>query len=148
VGGTTSRYSEIGSPRNAITPPRNIRSDSTPAKIGRSMKNLERSIALLSAGGASSGRGGRIALRCGFDFALQLGLRGHAHGLRLQQRAGTHALQAVDDDTLAGLEAFGDHAQTVHRRAERHFAVLGLVVRADDEHELLALVGAHCALVD
>ena len=37
-GGTTSGYSEIGKPRTAIRPPRKISSESTPAKIGRSMK--------------------------------------------------------------------------------------------------------------
>jgi hypothetical protein len=41
-GGTTSGYSEIGSPRSAIRPAMSMSSDSTPAKIGRSMKNLDR----------------------------------------------------------------------------------------------------------
>src|SRR5437667_11232241 len=44
VGGTTSGYSAIGSERSAIRPEMNMSSDSTPAKIGRSMKNLERFI--------------------------------------------------------------------------------------------------------
>ena len=41
-GGTTSGYSEIGSARIDSRPPMKISSDSTPAKMGRSMKNLER----------------------------------------------------------------------------------------------------------
>ena len=40
-GGTTSGYSEIGSLKSEITPASRIRTDSTPAKIGRSMKNLD-----------------------------------------------------------------------------------------------------------
>src|SRR5215217_3081712 len=40
-GGTTSGYSEIGIARNASSPATKIRTDSTPAKIGRSMKNLD-----------------------------------------------------------------------------------------------------------
>src|SRR5256885_10476760 len=115
VGGTTSGYSEIGSPRKAITPARNIKSDSTPAKIGRSMKNLERFMAL-------RGRC-RVTLGCGLDIALQLGLGGHAHGLRLQERTRPHTLQAVDDDALAGLQAFGHHPQAVHWRTEPDFPV-------------------------
>src|SRR5256885_13047970 len=35
-------YSEIGSRRSAIIPPRKISTDSTPAKIGRSMKKRDR----------------------------------------------------------------------------------------------------------
>jgi hypothetical protein len=41
-GGATSGYSEIGSVRMAIRPARKMSTDSTPAKIGRSMKNRER----------------------------------------------------------------------------------------------------------
>src|SRR5256885_11335653 len=41
-GGATSGYSEIGSPPMAIRPAISISSESTPAKIGRSMKNLDR----------------------------------------------------------------------------------------------------------
>jgi hypothetical protein len=40
-GGTTSGYSEIGICRSANRPATKISTDSTPAKIGRSMKNLE-----------------------------------------------------------------------------------------------------------
>src|SRR6185295_8332270 len=42
VGGATSGYSEIGSAGIDSNPPRKISIDSTPAKIGRSMKNLEK----------------------------------------------------------------------------------------------------------
>ncbi len=41
-GGTTSGYSAIGRLLSAIAPARKMRSEMTPAKMGRSMKNLER----------------------------------------------------------------------------------------------------------
>src|SRR6202000_1400141 len=44
-GGTTSGYSEIGSACIAISPARNIMTEITPAKIGRSTKNLDRDMA-------------------------------------------------------------------------------------------------------
>src|SRR5712691_553009 len=40
-GGTTSGYSEIGITGRASNPATRISTDSTPAKIGRSMKNLD-----------------------------------------------------------------------------------------------------------
>src|SRR6185369_2689283 len=87
-GGTTSGYSEIGSPRSAIRPARKISSDSTPAKIGRSMKNFDRFISFLSgARGLAPGFGLEIGLGVGPGF--------HVHHLRLHQGAGPHALQAV-----------------------------------------------------
>ena len=45
-GGTTSGYSAMGMLRIAIRPAMKISSDSTPAKIGRSIKNLERFIGI------------------------------------------------------------------------------------------------------
>ena len=42
VGGATSGYSEIGSAGSDSSPATKIRVDSTPAKIGLSMKNLEK----------------------------------------------------------------------------------------------------------
>src|SRR5689334_9509277 len=88
-GGTTSGYSEIGSPRTAIRPPRNISSDSTPAKIGRSMKNFERFMI-----GTLSG------LRRAVALGVQFGLLVHRDRLGRDERAGAHTLQAVDDDAL------------------------------------------------
>ena len=98
-GGTTSGYSEIGSPRSAIRPARKISSDSTPAKIGRSMKNLERFMGSFSGSGRSGLRG--VPCAC----ARRSALASMRHGLRRDQRAGADALQAVDDDALAGLQA-------------------------------------------
>jgi hypothetical protein len=41
-GGTTSGYSEIGIAKSESRPPMKMSIERTPAKIGRSMKNLER----------------------------------------------------------------------------------------------------------
>src|SRR3954471_22511432 len=73
-GGTTSGYSEIGSPRSAIRPAIRINTDSTPAKIGRSMKNFDRFISISLVLLAVPGSG----LRLGF----------HRHDLRLHHGAG------------------------------------------------------------
>ena len=42
VGGATSGYSEIGNWNNEIAPRMKMSSDSTPAKMGRVMKNEEK----------------------------------------------------------------------------------------------------------
>src|SRR5690606_23083035 len=47
-GGTTSGYSEMGSWNTANAPASRIRTDSTPAKMGRSIKNLEMFMRVLS----------------------------------------------------------------------------------------------------
>src|SRR5437764_14149455 len=99
-GGTTSGYSDTGSARSAIRPASSISGDSTPAKIGRSMKNFERFIAMLP----STARGA-VVLRA------QLGLRVHRHRLRRHHGARPHALHAVDDDAPAARQARHRHAQ-------------------------------------
>src|SRR3954470_4990039 len=85
-GGTTSGYSEIGSRFIAMAPARKMIIETTPAKIGRSMKNLERFICLS---------------RCHPDF------------LRRHHRARPHALQAVHDDAFAGLQPRRHDAQAL-----------------------------------
>src|SRR3989344_525266 len=147
-GGATSGYSEMGRPRNAISPPRKMSTDSTPAKMGRSMKKRDRFMDANSSGRSGSGRW-RLGCVLGFlAITRNLGLGGHGDRLRRHHCTGTHALQAVDDDVLARLEARGDHAQAVNRRAQGDLAVLGLVALAHHHHELLVLVGTHGTLVD
>ena len=63
AGGTTSGYSEIGSRRSAIIPPRKISTDSTPAKIGRSMKKRDRFTMRSLPGAPPAFRGARAAGR-------------------------------------------------------------------------------------
>ena len=62
--------------------------------------------------------------------------------------AGPHALQAVDDDELAGGEAVAHDAQAVDHRPERDRARLDLLVAADDEHEAAIEIGADGAILD
>src|ERR1044072_5399696 len=147
-GGTTSGYSEIGIARSASRPATKISTEMTPAKIGRSMKNLDRfmsrleAIFLLVAVCGSALRGAAGVLR------LQFRARVHADLLWRDQRAGPDAVQAVDPDALAGVQSAADDKQRVGRRAEGALALSRLVVAPHHEHELLVLVGADRALVD
>ena len=77
-----------------------------------------------------------------------LGLDVHRDRPWFDQRARLHALQAVDDHALLRLQARGHDAQATRVGAERDFAVRRLVVVADDDRELLVLVGADRALAD
>src|SRR5258706_7013472 len=86
-GGTTSGYSEIGRLRTAINPARKISSDSTPAKIGRSIKNFDRFIGDTS--GPRSCRSGLLRRR-----VRQLGLHVHRHYLGCDERGRVEPLQA------------------------------------------------------
>src|ERR1700744_2565732 len=86
-GGTTSGYSEIGNCIIAIRPARKMPTEITPAKIGRSMKNLDKDmLATRPARGAGS-----IA-------------RG-AFRLRSDGGAGRQALQVIEDHAVACLDA-------------------------------------------
>src|SRR5690349_19304766 len=107
-GGTTCGYSAIGSMPMAIAPARKISSERTPAKMGRSMKNLERFI-VLSWKTAKPGTDPNFGLELGsvprLHLALELGsVPSHLRFLGRHEHSGAHALQAVHDDPLAGLE--------------------------------------------
>src|SRR6266550_376735 len=147
-GGTTSGYSEIGIWRSAKSPATKISTDSTPAKIGRSMKNLE----IFISRPRRRCRVPRFALSACGDVARRRRLRliatGHGNELRRKQRAWAHALQSIHHDPLAGREAICHHAQAIDEHAERHLAVGGLVVGADHHDVFLVLVGADRALID
>src|SRR5690349_19449658 len=87
-GGTTSGYSDTGSARSASRPPMSISTDSTPAKIGRSMKNLDRFMS------RSRSRVGLRGLALGGGGHVGLGIHRHHLGRHLHARA--HPLQPVD----------------------------------------------------
>src|SRR3981081_3610017 len=89
-GGTTSGYSEIGITGSASNPATKIRTERTPAKIGRSMKNLDRFMALVP------------RILCNVGASLRLAV--HADKTRRDNRARAHALQPVHDDPLARLK--------------------------------------------
>src|SRR3546814_11422453 len=84
-GGTTSGYSEIGSWNMANRPASSTITDSTPAKIGRSMKNLE-IFMLASDRLVQAGRGGLHGRR----------RRVHRDQVGRHSLARAHELQAVD----------------------------------------------------
>src|SRR4051794_15558380 len=144
-GGTTSGYSEIGICRNAKRPETKMSTDSTPARIGRSMKNLE---IFMSRPRRRCRFAGSACGHAAGGQRLRLITTGHGYELRRKQRAWAHMLQSVHHDALAGGKAIRHPAQAIDEHAERHFAVGGLVVVADHHHVLFALVGADRALVD
>ncbi len=125
-----------------------ISSESTPAKIGRSMKNLEKFMAVLSAAWRSLERtASRRSTPRAIRGISRMRLGDSRSRLRRHERAGAHALQAVDDDALVGLQARGHDAQAVDaaRPASPRGSRPCLSV-AHDHHELLVLVGADRAL--
>src|SRR6476469_5243617 len=137
-GGTTSGYSEIGSLKMASKPATKMMIDRTAAKIGRSMKNLEKFMCLLL--------GLRLA-RCDFHVGRFFTIF-HGDDFRRHRRAGLHPLQTVDHDLLARLDPVAHHAQAIDRRAQLDGAVFGLAVGRDHVDELAVLVGADRAVAD
>src|SRR4029453_13752392 len=129
-GGTTSGYSAMGMLRIAIRPAMKISSEMTPAKIGRSMKNLDRFILVFVLAG--SGLGENLGRR-GLVTSL------HDRRLWIDERPGTDPLPPVHHDALAGGQSRRHDAQAIGGAAERHFAISGFVVGADHHHEFLAL---------
>src|SRR6266581_4813831 len=109
VGGTTSGYSLIGKRRMASKPTMKMMLESTPAKIGRRMKKLEKFIFpfLFRASPALRDRllPGGLSLR-------QPGVVGAWRGgdgfLGRDRHAGTHSGQTVDHDQFAVFQAGAD----------------------------------------
>src|SRR5262245_54160034 len=124
-GGTTSGYSPIGSSGIAISPAAKITIESTAAKIGRSMKNFEKSIWITcsrngpvwSCHASGARRSARITVRC---IRLRLGggdphptRRRIAHRDRLGRHGHPgeeHLLHAVDDHEVTEIEPVIDDA--------------------------------------
>src|SRR6202042_889214 len=135
VGGTISGYSLIGRFGMASKPATVIKIARTVAKIGRSMKNEEIFIVRTLRCGRCAGRSGR---RVG----------AHVYALRRNRDSGVHALRAVHDDHIAGLEALAHDAHAVNHATELHLAVLDLVIRAEQQHVFLALIGIDGTIVN
>src|ERR1700694_5026468 len=140
-GGTTSGYSEIGIAISEIRPARKIRIDSTPAKIGRSMKNFDRFIGIPP---------GESAWLAPCDLLNPVGgylLRrtcAHLRDLGFDQRAGTDPLQSVDHDAVAGHKSRRDDPQTIDRTAKRDRTIGSAIVGPDHHHEFLVLKRWRC----
>ena len=106
-GGTTSGYSPTGSRNRAIAPAIVMNAETTAAKTGRSMKKFESFTSLVLAGEHGAALGFRGVMRV---------LLAHRDALRRDGRAGSHALQAVHHDGVAGREALAHHAQAINHR--------------------------------
>src|SRR5215471_12800846 len=138
-GGTTSGYSEIGIIGRASSPATKISVDSTPAKIGRSIKNLDTFM-------GSPSR--KPKPRSPLDDVCRCGSCSHGDERRSDQATGADALQPTHDDALARFQSIRNHTQTVDKRTKSHLAVCRLIVSTDDHHELFVLVGTDRAFVD
>src|SRR2546423_225805 len=108
VGGTTSGYSLMGRRHIARKPSRKISVESTPAKIGRRMKKLEKFMI-----NPSSHDVNLTSREFWIFFRGDRVLGRHRH-------ARTHTSEAVDDDSFVGLEARADDALSAQERPELH----------------------------
>src|ERR1700722_680503 len=90
-GGTTSGYSEIGNRVIGIRPARKMATELTPAKIGRSMKNLARDIFGFSAVPPDPKLARKRSIADGPGI-----------GWRIDRSAGRKPLQVIQDHALAG----------------------------------------------
>src|SRR5450432_361453 len=129
VGGTISGYSLIGRFGMASRPATVINIASTVANIGRSMKNEEMFIVRLL-------RPGRRAVGT------------HVHALRRHRHYGVHALRAVHDDDITALETLAHHSEAVDDAPQFDLAIFDLVVRPEQQHVFLTLVGVDGAIID
>ena len=106
-------------------------SDSTTAKIGRSIKKREKRTGAYS-GKVSLPRRGRRRGALGYHGSI---CRGDLH-------SGANPHQAVDDNALSGLEPGFNRAQTIYDAAGDDGTILDGVVAIQHEHELPILIGA------
>src|SRR5581483_4973238 len=72
----------------------------------------------------------------------------HGNPRRRDRRARAHALQPIHHDRFALLQPVADDPQPVNDRPQLHRPVLDLVIRADNEYVLHALVRSDRAVVD
>src|SRR5262245_2549744 len=161
VGGATSGYWAIGSCDRATVPTMTMTTDSTVAKIGRSMKKCE-SIGLLRCGTVSrcgrspdratvgrpwhSRREAQQATRpppVVLSFLVGWFSRCARHGstLGLDFRPVAHPLDAVHDDPVPRLHALRNYLQPIAQPAELDVASFDHILVVDNVNELAALVG-------
>src|SRR5690625_1465305 len=143
-----------------MAPAITMRIDSTAALIGRSMKDWAIFMTIpwqgMTAAAGSRSAAGHRGLRAAAErpapaqrLAWRLGpARAQRRLLGRDLLAGAHALQAVDDDAVAGLQARADHAQAVEQRTKVDALVTGLAVLVDHVDEAMAKIGADGARVD
>src|SRR5262245_22306038 len=131
VGGTTCGNSLTGRSGSETSPATTMMIETTDAKIGRSMKKDEM---FMEAESPSRGR------------RRHTGTDGHLFGRDLRSRP--HPLQSIDDDDVAGFEAFANDAQTLLGTPELNRTVLNLVARTEHENIVLRLIGADRPFLD
>src|SRR5688572_11356375 len=144
-GGTTSGYSLIGSSGIAIRPAAKITIESTAAKIGRSMKNFEKSICV-SLPRAQPPRVPVLERRHLLSRARWLT---HGDHLRRHRHSGDeHLLHTVHDHLVSRLEPRTDDTQPIDHATELDVPAHGRIARPEHVDVLAVLVGEHRLVVD
>ncbi len=129
-------YCAIGSCGIAMAPKRQMKSATTQAKIGLSMKKLAMSIysGTRLSGFLPLGRKARSGIRI-------------SPGGRLDLVACSKFLEALDHDALAALQAFGHEPLTVLHGTRSYHLDRNMTVILDDEYfGAAAAIALHCLL--
>src|ERR1700691_5673784 len=127
-GGAISGYCAIGSRKNDTEPRITKMTETTAAKIGRSMKKCEMRMRLVRLGLCRVFRRGRCRRRALFF---------HRH---LYSRPGAH--QAIDDHAIGRGQPLPDHTQVVIDLAGNHIFLPNDTAIVDHQHVLARLLGA------
>src|SRR5581483_6321718 len=127
-GGAISGYCAIGSRKNETLPSMTKTTETTAAKIGRSMKKCEMRMRLV-----------RLGLRCVFRRGR---CRGRPFFFHRHLYSGTGAHQAVDDDAIAGGQTFLDDAQVIIDFSRDDVFLPDDAAIVDDQHVFARLLGA------
>src|ERR1700683_4731286 len=127
-GGAISGYCAIGRRKNDTAPRITKTTETTAAKIGRSMKKCEMRMRLVRLDLRGVFRRGRCRRRAAFF---------HRH---LYSRPGAH--QAVDNHAIGGGQPFLDHTQVVIDLPGNHIFLPNDTAIVDDQHVLARLLGA------
>src|SRR5262245_26241756 len=130
IGGAISGYCATGRRENDTAPTITNTTETTAAKIGRSMKKCEMRIAAPP------------SIAAGFRAACL----GRRRAFRRNLLAQAHAHQAVDDHAIVGRQSVLDHAQVVDHRPQCHEPLPRDIFLVDHVDELAHLLGADRAV--
>ena len=90
--------------------------------------------------------GGRGGLR-GSEWGGNVVGGGHGNGSGRNYRAGTNALEAIDDDDVTGMKTFANDAKTIGDGTGLHGTILESIFLAEDENIFLVEVGDNGGVV-
>ena len=89
---------------------------------------------------------GRLVVKllffCGLVAADPFWPAAHVTGFGIHDRTGANSLQAINDHSFAGAQAFGNHSQAIMHGSELHWSEDHLILFVNDVEKLLPLVSA------